>query len=407
MSAPSDATRCVEHSIWTPLPRAAPRGRDALVSDLEELDPAEHARVTADGAVSFQATGCTGCPGDAGSQSGVAGLLAAQAVDEATRASFLLLLGDITYKGDDQGDADGADQHALYDAQFLQMYAAYPRAIVAIAGNHDGKHSPHGRRSAIEHFLRWFCSEGRQAEGSSPTPRAPGAQPYVYHRLSTPQAELINLYANVANGGILDDPAHGRHGLQYDWLVGQLRSLGKLRASTGDRKAIVLSVHYPPFSGASNFPQRGDPTLGPTNATDAVPLGRILLDAYVESGVRPDLVLSAHNHLYQRLTYRFADGFELPHLIVGSGGHAPIESLFEACDGSLEERRAAPFDARLPAGLALPDGDGVRLVAYDDASFGFIRVTATHETVQVAYTTTDPTRVTDGFALDLASHRIH
>ena len=409
MKGPSTHTAfppCVEHAVWTRVPRPVPAS--PLVLDLASVDPAENRHAIAEGSLTFQATGCSGCFADRSSQAAVARELAARAADATGRASFLLLLGDIVYKSSDPNDLGADDQSALYDAQFTNMYEAYPRRIFAIAGNHDGKDAPHRHKSAIEHYLDHFCAAPQHGTPQIASSRAPMTQPYVYYRLTTPQAELVNLYSNVANGGILDDPASGHHGAQYRWLVRELAAIGKERGSRATRKAVILTVHYPPYSGASNFRERGDPTLGPTNAHGAVPLGMVLRDAYAESGVRPDLVLSAHNHLYQRLTYRFADGYELPHLIVGSGGHSPIESLFERCDGTLDERRAAPFDAVLPPGLVLPDSDTARVVAFDDSSFGFLRVNVTPPSVAVTFTTTsgDTTSVADSFALDLLAHTI-
>lgn len=69
------------------------------------------------------------------------------------------------------------------------------------------------------------------------------------------------------------------------------------------------------------------------------------------------MVSCRRTHLYQRLTYRYADGWELPLLIAGSEGHARVEPLFAACDGSTAPARSVPFDAVSPAGFALPDGD--------------------------------------------------
>jgi hypothetical protein len=233
-------------------------------------------------------------------------------------------------------------------------------------------------------------------------------QPYIYWRLNTPLAHFVGLYSNIANGGILDDPSRQEDGPQYRWLVTQLRDIRSKNAHHAPRKAVVLAVHYPPYSGASNFVQRGNPSLGPTNARGARPLGAVLQQAFVESGQRPDIVVSAHAHLYQRLTYHYADGWELPSLVAGSGGHAPVEKLFTACDGTIQPPRAVPFDAVLPADLAYPEGESAQVVAYNDRSFGFLRLTIGSGRVSGEFFTATSQAVTraDSFSLDMTAHRI-
>ena len=95
----------------------------------------------------------------------------------------------------------------------------------------------------------------------------------------------------------------------------------------------------------------------------------------MESGQRPDAVFSAHAHLYQRLTFCDADGWEIPYLIAGSGGHSPVECMWQACDRTERQPQSVPFDAILPKGNNLAPGQSVRIVAYNDQSFGFLRVT--------------------------------
>jgi len=117
-------------------------------------------------------------------------------------------------------------------------------------------------RSAIDHFLATFCASSARPTHVQGGSRAAAPQPYVYWRLTTPVAYIIGLYANVANGGILDNPRHPGHRPQTDWLVEQLRDVRHRNKDNTPRKAVLLAVHYPPYSGATNFAQRGDPTLG-------------------------------------------------------------------------------------------------------------------------------------------------
>jgi hypothetical protein len=84
-------------------------------------------------------------------------------------------------------------------------------------------------------------------------------QPYPYWTLETPVAYIVGLDTNDVNGGLLDDPQEN-HEPQYDLLVTTLHTI----KAADNGKRLVLAVHYPPYSGAANFIQRGDPNLGPT-----------------------------------------------------------------------------------------------------------------------------------------------
>jgi len=425
---------CVERGVWTPVPIPPPRPLRPL--SLKAIDPAEDARCRTAGVLTFHAVGCTGDLGDHTPQLAVATAMTGQIMDpgrvgladgDATTASFLFHLGDVTYTGEDTAASDDIrrddanqtgvvkNQSQLYRDQFFLPYHGYRRAIVAIAGNHDGKMHKKPKRSPIQHFLTTFCAEGdRPSPDNDIDDRPTMPQPYVYWRLETPLASIIGLYSNVANGGILDDPTlpdTAPHP-QYDWLVSQLRDLRRKNARRRSRKAILLAVHYPPYSGAANFAARGDPTRGPTQAHVA-PLAERLQQAFVASGQRPDAILSAHAHLYQRLTYRYVDGWELPCLVAGSGGHAPIEDLWRECDGKTKApQRSLPIAAILPAGSVLPPGDAVAVIAANDQSsdnaFGFLRLTITAErlTGEFFAATPGPLTLADSFVLDLATHHL-
>ncbi len=430
-------TRCVEHGVWTPVLRAPPASPEAFALKLRDVDAQEHDRIVRAGRMAFHAVGCTGAFGDHQAQVAVASAMAAQIDDPgahglpggaAAPASFLFHLGDVVYKpgatsdagsdADESGPADPAadavarvDQATMYNDQLYAPYTAYRRSIFAVAGNHDGKYSPHRHKSAIDHFLDNFCAAGTKSSGDNTTDQRPAMrQPYVYWRLSTPLAHFIGLYSNIANGGMLDDPSVPGKAPQYQWLVAQLKHVRQRNIEATPRKAVVLAIHYPPYSGAANFAQRGDPTLGPTNAIHARPLALRLQQAFAESGQRPDVVLSAHAHLYQRVTYHHADGTDVPLLIAGSGGHGPVEKLGHQCDGqTVASPTAVPFDCVLPPGLALPAGERAQVVAYNDQSFGFLRLTVAPGTLVGEFIAVDAMgqpSLADSFTLNLATHRL-
>ncbi len=421
---------CVELGIWTKVPTPPP---ESCSLKLKDVDKKGSKAIRDRGVMTFHTVGCTGCHADQRATTQVAEAMAAQVAQPqrfggsaaAVPAAFLYHLGDVVYKKDkdtvgEQSPLPPPDKRhdfsQLYDAQF---YAAYGPPIFAVAGNHDGKdRDPDGpaRKSAIHHFLKNFC--GLQ-DGDPPDNRSSGrpamTQPYPYWLLETPLAYFVGLYTNVSNAGQLDDP-EGDGRPQYDWLV---RTLKEVREAA-DGKAVVLALHYPPYSAAANFPQRGDPNLAPSAPAGKTlePLGMLLQRAFRASETYPDAVLSAHAHHYQRLTYTHADGRQIPYLVVGGGGHAPVEKLSTPC--LKKDRDAGGPDAApgvvYPPGLSLPAGDRVELAAFDDEEFGFVRFTldgGTHNLTGEYFRAFASSRspgaspaVADSFRLDLRSHTL-
>jgi hypothetical protein len=414
-----DFPKCVERGVWVPIPREPPAG--PLMLRLKDVDADESAAVKRRGLMTFHMTGCTGHFGRPIPQAKVAAAMTRQ-IDEppcfggtkrAVAPSFFYHLGDIVYKDEDKADAERADQQKLYNEHFYTPYSRYGRSIFAIAGNHDGKDSKHPEKSPIQHFLRNFCDSARTASPDDSTHGRPTMiQPYPYWLFKTPLAYIVGLYTNDINAGQLDDPS-GKERPQYDWLVQTLRTIRKQK----DNRAVFVAVHYPPYSAATNFRERGNPNLGPTRAARKMrPLGMILEEAFQESGQYPDAVFSAHAHHYQRLTYTQASGRQIPYLIVGSGGHSPIESLACSCEGELGPAPTTPCATVLPRGLKLPDGASAQLMAYNNLDFGFLRLTLDASKKQLigeffaAFSESrDSARLPelcDSFCLDLEEHRV-
>jgi hypothetical protein len=165
------------------------------------------------------------------------------------------------------------------------------------------------------------------------------------------------------------------------------------------------------------FAVRGDPWAGETPAAANAPhLASALQQAFSESGQRPDAIFSAHAHLFQRLSYRFADGTIMPCVIVGSGGHS-LENMFTRCDGGRATPRSVPFPAVIPQRFAFPEGDSAQVEAYQDDAldawpaktakggrYGFIRVEVQEHTLACTFfrATGKPS---DSFTLDLDTHQ--
>jgi acid phosphatase type 7 len=342
---------CVETGIWTPIPKPPPKG-DLRIT-LKSIDSEQSRRVKSTNRLTFHAIGCSGryeqCPD--GPQPGtlVANALAKQATDAAVYngyssadpASFLFHLGDVVYKAESVNNSVAAvdpDQSEMYDIEFYRQYASYEPEILSIPGNHDSKWSKHSERSAIDHYLINFCDSDhrKSADNTSNQTRETMIQPYPYWTLETPVAYIVGLDTNDVNGGLLDDPQQNDEP-QYDWLVATLQTI----KAAQDGKRLVLAVHYPPYSGAANFIQRGDPNLGPTprrnpGAGLLQPLAVTLQHAYQQAGIYPDLVISAHAHLYQRITYTYTGGHQIPYLICGASGHWPTENMPKVAISRLE-----------------------------------------------------------------------
>lgn len=330
--------------------------------------------------------------------------------------SFLFHLGDIVYKPDPENDSLViADQHKLYNAQFYKQYAAYKPEIFSIPGNHDSKCSKDADQSAIDHYLINFCDSKRQIspDNVKERKRKTMIQPYPYWMLETPIAYIVGLDTNDLNGGLLDDPEQNEEP-QFTWLLRRFQEIKK--AENGKR--LVVAVHYPPYSGAANFTQRGDPNLGPTPRRNSIarlsrPLAVTLQQTYQQTGLYPDLVISAHAHLYQRISYTYTGGFQIPHLICGASGHWPIENIAEQTDSSIGKKPIPPFPTVLPRGLILPPGDSAVVESFNDTDFGFLRITIDliQNVIAGEFFTVDvkgnasPKRF-DSFELDLQSHKL-
>ncbi len=412
--------KCVENGCWAAIPVPPPEG--PLMLKLKDVDAGLSSRIKDDEVMSFHLTGCTGHYGNDVPGQAVADAMAAQAEDArigggseaAKKAAFFFHLGDIIYKDEDKKNPTREDMQKLFNEQFYATYKHYPREIFAIPGNHDGKIKDQQGKSAIGHFMENFCTSDRHISNDdlNSSSRKTMIQPYPYWLFRTPLAYFVCLYANDVNGGQLDDPGSDATP-QFNWLVDTLKAIRK----EDDGRAVFLAIHYPPFSGGSNFPERGNPNLGPTPHTRVLkPLAKILQEAFEASKLYPDAVFSAHAHHYQRLTYFCADGRQIPYLIVGSGGHAPAEALAEQCDGSFAAPPQLPVLSVAPPGFAFPEGESAQMVQYNDKEHGFMRMTLDLKrgtligeyfaAYNAASGSTGIPALRDSFTLDLSKHRI-
>lgn len=317
-TVPGVGKRMTDHIEETLLPIPDPiRNPPTILLD-EIIGQESAAAIAASGSMTFHATGDTGHTGG-GSEDMEEYVADAMTTDfdiahpEASPA-FFLHLGDVNYY-------DNTD--AGYHEQFYVPYKNYPGKIVAIPGNHDGElfkwnGKSTGQTKTLEAFQRNFVQ---------PAPSVPPAagsiyrqmvsQPGVYWLLTTPLADIVGLYSNVAeNPGYLSAPSIGTK--QTDWLGRTLSGIASAR-QRGIRKALFLAVHHPPFSGGSH-------------SSSSAMLAEI--DGIcTANGIMPDVVLAAHSHDYQAytryVTFQGKDR-QIPYLVAGGGGRGLSPSVPKA-----------------------------------------------------------------------------
>jgi hypothetical protein len=99
----------------------------------------------------------------------------------------------------------------------------------------------------------------------------------------------------------------------------------------------------------------------------------------------------------------------MPCLIVGCGGHSPLEKLFEACDGTPPPKKAPTksFPAVPPRSFQFPKGDSANVKYFNDdltgGNFGYLKVTVD---AKARILTFEFMGVKDGKAVSLDSHTI-
>lgn len=328
--------------------------------DLAAVLPTRCDAIKEAGRMVFHVVGDTGGVNGTGAQVNVADHMSRQIHDSELpdQPSFLYHLGDVVY---DHGEDTG------YQDQFYYPYKDYPAPIFAIPGNHDG--NTIDPADTLAPFLKHFCSaEAYHAFEAGHSDRPTMIQPNCYWQFNTPLATIIGLYSNVS--GELDNTDKGQT-TQRDWLADQLK-----QAPTD--RCLIVAAHHPVYS----FGKHG----GITRVRDA------LEHAIATSGRVPDLVLTGHDHCYQRFTQK-RDDRRLPVLVVGAGGFAGYDNLTKV-KTNLEP---------------LP---GVKLEAYEDQHPGFLRVTIEPDRLIGEYFTVpkpgkedDPEKQRDEFILNLRTHR--
>ena len=349
--------------VFQPMP--TPSGPSPFHLDLESVLGAPAVKSIEDsGSIILHAAGDTG---------GVKFPIPQQHVSDAMEAdfaanskpAFFYILGDVVYF---YGEATN------YVSQFYDPYLHYPAPIFAIPGNHDGDVATPGT-SSLSAFAENFCSAQPQvSQEAGESPRLTMIQPNAFWTLDAPFVTMIGLYTNVPEGGVIKQD-------QVDWLVNELRSAPA-------EKAVVVSLHHPPFSADAH--KAG--SLSMVQALDG---------AFQASGRTADLVLAGHVHNYQRFT-RDIGGSQVPYIVAGAGGYWHLHTMQKQPDGT---NLAVPFD--------MPE-QGLRLENYCDTMHGYLILNVSNGSIQGEYhavpSTAQPTPVParriDTFLIDTKQHKL-
>jgi hypothetical protein len=121
-------------------------------------------------------------------------------------------------------------------------------------------------------------------------------------------------------------------------------------------------------------------------------------NACTQAGILPDLVLSGHAHIYERYT-RFLGTNQIPFLVIGTGGYFNLSAFQRSKSGALPKLPFTSTDAK---------GNKLRLDAFKEQTFGFMRMTVSASQVKGEFLAVDlnskTTTLSDHFTLDLNQH---
>ncbi|GAC1503170.1 MAG: hypothetical protein NVS2B12_13780 [Ktedonobacteraceae bacterium] len=284
--------------------------------------------------------------------------------DPTNHPAFFYNLGDVVYY---YGEAQ------QYYAQFYEPMSHYPAPVFAIPGNHDGE-TFHEDEPTLAAFVENFATlEPRRTKESGDSLRDTMTQPHVYWTLVAPFATFVGLYSNVPEGGVVEDE-------QVAWFESEM-------AAAPPDKALIVSVHHPIYSADDHH--SGSPYIAE------------ILDRMIQkTGRKPDIVLTAHVHNYQRFT-RVMDDHEIPYIVAGSGGYWHLHTVIQAHGKPLETP------------VLIPDM-GVTLESYCDDRHGYMRFEASRGLLKGEYFTVPrpqeswsaPAVLHDSFTIDLKQHRL-
>jgi hypothetical protein len=375
-SASESMASQADQLIAVPKPKRSPAVMDlAEVIGSQQVDDIQQS-----GQIVFHSVGDTGF-GKGEDLHQVAQVMAMdfQRPNPADRPAFFLHLGDVIYNHQYH---DPESKRNMYPPQYYEPYAEYPGRILAIPGNHDS--NPQEDPDSIDAFQDNFCTSPPQNQQEltqmlqSPN-RTPMYQPGVYYRFDCPFMQIVALFSNGGeNEGVIRGGAVGDD--QYKFLVAQLKEI-KAARDRGPRKALLIAVHHPPFSGGGHAGS-----------------GHMLSDldaAFKAAAIAPDAILSGHAHNYQRFTRETTfngKAMQVPFLVAGNGGHGIIPVKLGT--------------NRQPIKTPVTSGDHTLRQYFNGYGHLLITVTQRVLTIDLIGTKTNTADPVDSVTVDLASNSI-
>ena len=139
---------CVEHGIWTPIPRKQPTG--PLLLKLKDVDADESSAIKSRGVMSFHVAGCTADFANHVPQTAVAQAMALQIHDPMRyggyhafpRRPFSSIWETSSTRTKTGWTSSGpTSRDSITNTSTCPTPVGHPRNIFAVAGNHDGKDS--------------------------------------------------------------------------------------------------------------------------------------------------------------------------------------------------------------------------------------------------------------------------
>jgi 3',5'-cyclic AMP phosphodiesterase CpdA len=361
----------IPHYPFQPLP--PPNGPAPYRFDLSQLLPAEDvSKIVSAGSMVFHTVGDTG-DHRGRQQDFVAEMMTldAQALPNNKKPAFFYHLGDVVYFA---GDI------SMYGDNFYETYKDYPGFIVAIPGNHDcqpddpqdGPVDPN--KKPLDGWIQNFMSKDPTQPGSFKTGanRTQMDLPNVYWTFTTPFATIIGLFSNV---GETEGEIHAD---QIAWFEKEL-------AAAPTDRALIVTVHHPPFSGDVEH-------MG-SSAVD-----KVLSQSFQAAKRYPQMILSGHVHNYQRFTSTVQGPkgqLQIPCIVAGAGGYTKL-GLLQKVNGAYP---TTPLNV----------GGGLILEKYDQTNFGFLRLEVSKTQILGTYTSAPyapsgppASSVLETFSVDLA-----
>jgi hypothetical protein len=346
------------------------------------LDPAQISQIQTAGQIVFHSVGDTGGIKEPSKQFAVADAMCADFAGKSYQnglPAFFYHLGDVVYY---------LGQERYYYDQFYDPYRNYDAPMFAIPGNHDGVVAPSLPQKSLDGFRENFCtqapSHNPEAQGIA---RTTMTEPGVYFTLNAPFVKFIGLYSNVSEGateGVISGGVVGT--AQLTFLQQQLKTALQERTG-GNKRALIIAVHHPPFTGSQ------DHAPSPSMLTD-------IDNACQQAGILPDLVLSGHAHLYERYT-RFMGKAQIPFVVAGTGGYFNLSTFKRSGSGAPPKLPFVGTDAK---------GNKLRLDTFDEKDFGYLRMTVSASAMKAEFVAVDvntnATSVVDQFTLDLNRHTV-